>query len=175
MKKRNRSTRLGSWEWKKMKENENLEYLWVFNFYLKKLIWKFQKVLPKLSTRTQQKLIRIVMTQQNQTLSVGEKERILRHISTSMDNNTKNELARFLSDKDLFSLIYWFIVSLNQLLKTFCTFLLNLPIYFIIFCLNLNKQALINWLVKLCTRNFYPATVFNKKVFFNLETQFISE
>ncbi|CAE17875.1 DUF148 domain-containing protein [Caenorhabditis elegans] len=64
------------------------------------------KVLPKLSTRTQQKLIRIVMTQQNQTLSVGEKERILRHISTSMDNNTKNELARFLSDKDLFSLIY---------------------------------------------------------------------
>ncbi|CAI2323695.1 unnamed protein product [Caenorhabditis sp. 36 PRJEB53466] len=64
------------------------------------------KVLPRLSTRTQQKLIRIVMTQQNQTLSIGEKERILRHISMSMDGTIKTELARFLSDKDLFSLIY---------------------------------------------------------------------
>uniref|UniRef100_A0A8R1DWW6 Uncharacterized protein n=1 Tax=Caenorhabditis japonica TaxID=281687 RepID=A0A8R1DWW6_CAEJA len=64
------------------------------------------KVLPKLSTKSQQKLIRIVMTQQNQTLSVGEKERILRHISASMDMTTKSELARWLTDKDLFSLIY---------------------------------------------------------------------
>lgn len=65
-----------------------------------------QKVLPRLSIRTQQKLIRIVLTQQNQTLSIGEKERILRHISSSMDGATKSELARFLSDNDLFSLIY---------------------------------------------------------------------
>ncbi|CAI5441829.1 unnamed protein product [Caenorhabditis angaria] len=64
------------------------------------------KALPKLSTKTQQKLIRIVMTQQNTQLTVGEKNRILTHIANSMDENTKRELLRNLNDRDLYSLIF---------------------------------------------------------------------
>ncbi|CAB3403985.1 unnamed protein product [Caenorhabditis bovis] len=82
-------------EWKlKVEKEEKQRKMRIFN------------VLPKLSTKTQQKLIRIVMTQQNQQLTVGEKERILKHIATSMDENVKRELARHLNQKDLFSILY---------------------------------------------------------------------
>ncbi|CAD6196948.1 unnamed protein product [Caenorhabditis auriculariae] len=82
-------------EWKKQVEQDE-----------RARMQRIREALPKLSPQAQQRLIRIVLVQQNGKFTPKEKQDLLKQISFTLDASIQKELSQNLSETDLFSVLY---------------------------------------------------------------------